>query len=61
MAKQLTDHQQRQQAKADQLEREFVTRIDGRIAIIFRPRPDDEAYAEALSRIVRALESAGIT
>lgn len=40
--------------------REFVTLIDGRVAIILRPRSDDETTAEAMGRVVRALEASGV-
>jgi hypothetical protein len=58
---QLTPEQRSRQSIADRLGREFVTRIDGRIAIILRPVPNEteDATVARLADIVRALGSIG--
>ncbi len=55
---QLTKEQQAAQAKADAMGREYVTQIDGRIAIILRPGPE-ENVSDRLAKIARAIESPG--
>lgn len=54
---QLTPEQRAKQAVADELGREFCTMIDGRIAIILRPRASEAETGELFQRIVRALEA----
>ena len=56
----LTPQQRRSLEEADRLGHALVTTIDGRVAIILPAQPDDDATAEYLSRIVRALEREGI-
>ncbi len=52
---QLTDEQRAAQARADAMGREYVTRIDGRLAIILRPGNDEEEAARLL-RVLKAIE-----
>jgi hypothetical protein len=52
---QLTEDQLAQQKLADSAGREFVTEVDGRIAIILRPRKSHENTSDAMARIAELL------